>query len=183
MIKSGRVRYIGVSNFSAWQLTHLQSHLPTGSILSAAQYEYSLLQRGVEREVLPASIALGIGFLAWSPLGRGVLTGKYRNSVPADSRAASPHWGAFTRALMTDAHRPVVEAVSAAAQGLGTSLLDVALTWVRQSPHVATAITGARTAAQLRALLATANTVLPSEIIEALNDVSDPGISYPDAGI
>jgi aryl-alcohol dehydrogenase-like predicted oxidoreductase len=84
---------------------------------------------------------------------------------------------------MTDAHRPIVEALAAAAHGLGTSPLDVALSWVRQSPFVVSAITGARTAAQLRALLATQNTTLPAEIISALNDVSDPGISYPDAGL
>jgi aryl-alcohol dehydrogenase-like predicted oxidoreductase len=84
---------------------------------------------------------------------------------------------------MTEAHRPIVEALAAAAQGLGTSLLDVALSWVRQAPHITSAITGARTAAQLRALLATAETKLPLEIVSALNDVSDPGFSYPDAGM
>ena len=59
----------------------------------STQVEYSLLQRGIELEVLPCAAALGLGVLPWSPLGRGVLTGKYRTGVPADSRAASPPRG------------------------------------------------------------------------------------------
>ena len=66
--------------------------------LVSTQMEYSLLQRGIEREVLPAAAALGLGVLAWSPLGSGVLTGKYRTGTPADSRLATPHFGARRRA-------------------------------------------------------------------------------------
>ena len=85
-IDSGRVRYLGISNYSGWQLTSaaLASHYPVIS----AQMEYSLLQRGIEREVVPACNDLGVGVMAWSPLGRGVLTGKYRHGTPADSRGA-----------------------------------------------------------------------------------------------
>ena len=179
LIESGKVRYVGVSNFAAWQLTTLQHQLAPGRSLVSAQYEYSLLQRGVEREVLPASRALGLGLLAWSPLGRGVLTGKYRNNIPADSRAASPHWGGFTRSLLNDANRAVVEAVVAAAQGLGITPLDVALAWTTR--HATSSITGARTAAQLRSLLANESFELPNEIVAALDDISDPTFTYPDA--
>jgi aryl-alcohol dehydrogenase-like predicted oxidoreductase len=181
LIQSGKVRYIGVSNLAPWQLVMINSLLPIGRTLGSAQYEYSLLQRGIENELLPAVSQFGIGVLAWSPLGRGVLTGKYRNSIPADSRAASPHWGAFARHLLTDQSRNIVEAVTTAAQGLGTSPLDVALSWVRQNPNVTSAITGARTAAQLRTLLATAGTDLPAEIVSALDDVSRKEAIYPAA--
>jgi aryl-alcohol dehydrogenase-like predicted oxidoreductase len=109
------------------------------------------------------------------------LTGKYRNTIPADSRAASPHWGAFARNLINDHTRNIVEAVATAAQGLGTSPLDVSLSWVRCNSQVSSAITGARTAAQLRTLLATVETELPEEIVSALNDVSDNQPTYPSA--
>src|SRR5690348_17228713 len=97
-VASGRVRYVGVSNFTGWQTAQAatwQRAWPGRAPLVSTQVEYSLLQRGVEREVLPACAALGIGVLPWSPLGRGVLTGKYRLGVPADSRAASPHFERF----------------------------------------------------------------------------------------
>src|SRR3954468_14799856 len=91
-VNSGRVRYVGVSNFAAWQTARAatwQVAYPSRAPIVAAQMEYSLLERGIERELLPASAALGFGVLAWSPLGRGVLTGKYRNGRPLDSRGAS----------------------------------------------------------------------------------------------
>ncbi|MEY3278285.1 MAG: hypothetical protein RLZZ426_771 [Actinomycetota bacterium] len=180
-INSGRARYVGVSNYSAWQLVALQSLMPSGQKIISGQYEYSLIQRGVEREVIPALHHSSAGLIAWSPLGRGVLTGKYRNSIPADSRAASPHWGGFTKALLTDSSRQVVDAVVAAAEGLGVAPLEVALAWVRDAPHVTSVITGSRTAGQLRATLNANELVLPEQIRAALDDVAEVSISYPDA--
>ena len=180
-INSGRARYVGVSNYSAWQLVALQSLMPSGQKIISGQYEYSLIQRGVEREVIPALRHSSAGLIAWSPLGRGVLTGKYRNSIPADSRAASPHWGGFTKALLTDSSRQVVDAVVAAAEGLGVAPLEVALAWVRDAPHVTSVITGSRTAGQLRATLNANELVLPEQIRAALDDVAEVSISYPDA--
>ncbi len=115
----GKARYVGVSNYSGWQLARAYSLAEREGIrLVADQVEVSLLQREAEHEVLPAAAALGVGLLAWSPLGRGILTGKYRNGTPADSRAASPGLAAnVTRRLgpETDA---VVEALATAARGL-----------------------------------------------------------------
>jgi aryl-alcohol dehydrogenase-like predicted oxidoreductase len=155
--------------------------MPSGQKIISGQYEYSLIQRGVEREVIPALHHSSAGLIAWSPLGRGVLTGKYRNSIPADSRAASPHWGGFTKALLTDSSRQVVDAVVAAAEGLGVAPLEVALAWVRDAPHVTSVITGSRTAEQLRATLNANELVLPEQIRAALDDVAEVSISYPDA--
>jgi aryl-alcohol dehydrogenase-like predicted oxidoreductase len=142
--------------------------------------EYSLLQRGVEREVLPAAAALGLGVLAWSPLGRGVLTGKYRSGTPADSRAASPHLAGFVEAYLDQHSRRVVEAVATAAEGLGVQPLEVALAWVRDTPAVTAAIVGARTAAQLRGVLTGEDLSLPDEIRAALDEVSAPALGYPE---
>ena len=130
-------------------------HLAAGGAgphhLASTQVEYSLLNRGVEHEVLPAAAALGLGVLPWSPLGRGVLTGKYRTGTPADSRAASSHFSTFVGAYLDPGSQQVVEAVVRAAEGLGGTPLEVALAWVRDRPGVTAPIVGARTAAQLRA--------------------------------
>jgi aryl-alcohol dehydrogenase-like predicted oxidoreductase len=144
--------------------------------------EYSLLQRGIEREVLPAAVDLGVGILPWSPLGRGVLTGKYRTGTPADSRAASAHFGPFVEPYLEDRARRIVDAVATAADGLGVTPLEVALSWVRDRPGVVAPIVGARTAVQLRTALAAEDVMLPAEIRAALDDVSVPVLGYPDHG-
>jgi aryl-alcohol dehydrogenase-like predicted oxidoreductase len=144
--------------------------------------EYSLLQRGIEREVIPASADLGVGVMAWSPLGRGVLTGKYRNGTPADSRAATSHFATFVTPYLNDRSRSIVDAVCTAAQGLGISPIDVALAWVNARPQVASTIVGARTAAQLRGVIQAFDAVLPPEIHIALDEVSAIERGYPDFG-
>ena len=177
----GLTQFVGVSNYSAWQMTQLNHLLHPSSQLSAHEFEYSLAQRGAEREVLPAMQHLRIGAIGWSPLGRGVLTGKYRKNIPADSRAASPHWGNFARALLNDDTRSVVEAVHAAASGLGVAPLEVALNWAVRGGNLDCALTGSRTAAQLRVALRAVDLELPDQIRAALDEVSRPTISYPDA--
>jgi aryl-alcohol dehydrogenase-like predicted oxidoreductase len=182
-VASGKVRYAGVSNYCGWQLAATaswQRAWPGRAPLVSNQVEYSLLQRGVEREVVPAAQALGVGLLPWSPLARGVLTGKYRNGAPADSRGASDHFADFVAPYLTDDARSVVDAVLTAADGLGVSPVAVALAWVRDRPGVVAPIVGARTAAQLQASLAAEQVQLPPEIRRALDDVSQPDLGYPE---
>lgn len=180
-VSSGRTRYVGLSNHPAWSLARAATLAEQdGTGLAAAEMEYSLLQRGVEREVVPACAALGVGLLAWSPLGRGVLTAKYRRSIPADSRAASPHLRGFVETYLTEEAHGVVEAVATAADGLGRTPLEVALAWTRDAPGVASAIVGARTAAQLRGSLAAVDLALPDPIRTALDEVTDPDVGYPE---
>lgn len=176
-VSSGRARYVGVSNYGGWQLAQaatLQIASPAGAQVISNQVEYSLLNRGIETEGLPAAHALGVGVLAWSPLGRGVLTGKYRSGTPVDSRAASTRFGGFVEGYLTPGSRSVVDAVATAATGLGCTPLEVALAWVRDHAGVTAAIVGARTSAQLKASLAAEGVTLPLEIRVALDDVSDP---------
>jgi aryl-alcohol dehydrogenase-like predicted oxidoreductase len=176
-VASGRARYVGISNYSGWQSAQAatwQRSAPGRAVLASNQVEYSLLSRGVEAEVIPAAQALGLGILPWSPLGRGVLTGKYRTGTPADSRAASPHFGSFVGRHLNDRSQRVVEAVVRAGEGLGWSALEVALAWVRDRPGVTAPIIGARTAEQLKASLLVEECELPAEIVEALDDVSRP---------
>ncbi len=182
-VTSGRVRYVGVSNFSGWQTARAaawQAAFPGRTPVVAAQVEYSLLERGVEREVLPACAALGLGVLPWSPLGRGVLTGKYRHGRPADSRAASPHFAPFVETYLEPRCSSIVEAVATAASGLGVSPLEVALAWIRDRPGVAAPILGARTAGQLQGALQAERITLPAEIARALDDVSAVPVGYPE---
>ena len=180
---SGRVRYAGVSNYAGWQLAATGTHQkswPGRAPLVSNQVEYSLLERGIEREVVPAAAELGIGLLPWSPLGRGVLTGKYRKGAPADSRGASKHFSGFIEPYLGDAASSVVDSVLTAADGLGVSPVAVALAWVRDRPGVVAPIVGARTAAQLQGSLAAESVELPPEIRSALDDVSAPRLGYPE---
>ncbi|MGY1780581.1 aldo/keto reductase [Geodermatophilus sp. SYSU D01180] len=182
-VASGRVRYVGVSNYTGWQTAQAatwQRAWPGRTPLVSTQVEYSLLQRGVEREVVPAAEALGLGVLAWSPLGRGLLTGKYRTGTPPESRGASPQWAGFVDDLRSATADRIVEAVATAADGLGTTPLAVALAWVRDRPGVAAPVVGARTAVQLQASLDAESVRLPAAIRTALEDVSAPHFSYPD---
>ncbi|WP_037578095.1 aldo/keto reductase [Phaeacidiphilus oryzae] len=182
-VSSGRARYVGVSNYCGWQLTKAatwQRAVPGRTPLASTQMEYSLLQRGIEREVLPAAMDSGVGLLASSPLGRGVLTGKYRHGTPQDSRGASPYLSGFVQPYLDERGRAIVDAVATAADGLGCTPLQVALAWVRDQPGVSAPILGARTAEQLRAALSAESLNLPEEIGEALDDVSAPVHYYPD---
>lgn len=178
VLASGRARYVGLSNHPGWQTARAATLLGPGG-LAAVEVEYSLLQRGVEREVVPAAGALGVGVLAWSPLGRGVLTGKYRRTVPADSRAASAHLAGFVEPYLGRRSAPVVEALVTAADGLQRSPLELALAWVLGRPHVSSAVVGARTPAQLRSAM-TVETELPEAIAAALDEVSAPQSGYPE---
>ncbi|TXS28919.1 aldo/keto reductase [Streptomyces sp. ms191] len=184
-VSSGRARYVGVSNFCGWQLAkagtwQLGSAAGVRTRLAATQMEYSLLQRGVEREVLPAALDLGIGLLPSSPLGRGVLTGKYRHGTPSDSRGGSETMSPFVEPYLDDAASRIVDAVATAADGLAVTPLQVALAWVRDRPGVTAPIVGARNAQQLAAALSVESLSLPDEICRALDDVSAPVHRYPD---
>lgn len=176
---SGRARYVGVSNFPGWATARAATLMPRPA-LAATQVEYSLAQRGIEREVVPAALALGLGVIAWSPLGRGVLTGKYRDGTPADSRAGSEHLAGFVAPYLTPRVSAIVEALVTAADGLGRSPAEVALAWCRDAPGITSAVVGARTAAQLKAVLPAEDLELPTPIRDALNEVSDPGLGYPE---
>jgi len=182
-VASGRARYAGISNYAGWQTGQAvtwQATSPGRAPLVSTQMEYSLLQRGIEREVLPAADALGLGVLPRSPLGAGVLTGKYRSGTPAHSRGASPQLAGLVERFLDERSRGIVDAVATAAEGLDASPLEVALAWVRDAPGVTAPIVGARTAAQLRATLSAERLTLPAEIREALDEVSAPPTGYPD---
>jgi aryl-alcohol dehydrogenase-like predicted oxidoreductase len=181
-VLSGRTRYVGVSNYTGWQLAKAsawQRAWPGRTPIVSAQLEYSLLSRDIEREAVPAALDAGAGLLPWSPLGRGVLTGKYRTGIPADSRAAAPHFADFVQPYLDEECSRIVESVVTAAEGLGVSPLSVALSWVRDRPGVVAPIVGARSASQLSGALESEDLTLPASIRAALDDVSDMTVSHP----
>ena len=171
---TGRARYVGVSNYVGWQLARAATKQQGNSMkapITTLQAEYSLLNREAEIELLDCASDCGVGFLAWAPLARGVLTGKYRNGIPSDSRGAAPHFAKHIEPYLEPRSKRIVEAVTVAATGLGYSPLEVALAWVRDAPGVTSSIIGARTGAQLRGVLQSEEISLP-EVRAALNDVS-----------
>lgn len=174
-VNRGLVRYAGVSNFVGWQTATAatwQAALPGRTTLASAQVEYSLLARRAEVEVIGAAQHHELGLLAWSSLGRGVLTGKYRSTVPRDSRGASQHFSWFVEPYLQPRSAAIVDATARAAEGLGLTPAQVALLWVRDAPQVASTLVGPRTSDQLAELLETTTKRLVPQITSALDDVS-----------
>ena len=172
---TGRARYVGVSNYSGWQLARAATKQQSNSMkapLTTVQGEYSLLNRNAEFEIIDAAVECGLGFLAWAPLARGVLTGKYRKGIPSDSRGAAPHFAKNIEPYLDSRSAKIVEAVAVAAEGLGFSPLEVALAWVRDAPGVTSSLIGARTGAQLRGVLKSEEISLPEIVRIALDEIS-----------
>lgn len=171
-VRTGRARYVGARGYLGWQFATLAG-AASGAAPIAGQAEYSLLERGAETEILPAARHHGIGLFAAAPLAGGILTGKYRDGVPADSRGADDDRVDEIGAYLDNRATRVVEAVVTAADGLAISPLAVALAWTRDRPGVASAIVGARDSAQLTGILLAEELELPRAIAAALDDVSD----------
>lgn len=172
---TGRARNVGVSNYSGWQLARAATKQQSNSMkapLTTVQGEYSLLNRNAEFEIIDAAVECGLGFLAWAPLARGVLTGKYRKGIPSDSRGAAPHFAKHIEPYLDSRSAKIVEAVAVAAEGLGFSPLEVALAWVRDAPGVTSSLIGARTGAQLRGVLKSEEISLPEIVRTALDEIS-----------
>ena len=183
MVVSGRARYVGLANPAGWHTGYAAAALRSGADveLAALEVEHSLLNRECEQDLVPATQALGVGLLTWSALGRGVLTGKYRRSLPSDSRGASSQLSGFVEPYLDARGSAVVDAVCTAASGLGRAPLEVALAWVLGRNYVSSAIVGARTPVQLRESLRSLDLVLPGAVGAALDEVSHPSNEFTDA--
>jgi aryl-alcohol dehydrogenase-like predicted oxidoreductase len=182
-VTSGRARYVGLSNFTGWQLAAMatwQRAIPGRTPLVGNQVSYSLLERGIEREVIPACEKLGVGVLAWSPLARGVLTGKYRGAIPREDRGGGGALTWFVDSLRTERAEAILDALVTAAVGLDATPLSVALAWVRDRPTVSSVIVGARHADQLAESISAEGVLLPPAITLALDEVSMPPTGYPE---
>lgn len=174
-VTTGQARYVGVCNYIGWQLgtaASWQRAVPGRARLVSAQIEYSLLARRAEVEVLPAMTHHQMGFFPWSPLGRGVLTGKYRSGIPRNSRGGRDHLSWFVEPYLDPRSRAVTDAVAKAASGLGLTCAQVAGLWVRDAPGVTAPLLGPRNVDQLDELLAIEEHCLPEQITAALDDIT-----------
>src|SRR5919107_5441975 len=186
-VHAGKVHYVGLSNFTGWQLQRAADlaefrHLAKPVTL---QPQYNLLVREIEWEIVPAAQANGLGLLPWSPLGGGWLTGKYtREERPSGATrlGENPERGveAYDRRSSVQRTWDVVDAVRDLAQERGASMAQVALAWLAQKPAVTSVILGARTLEQLTDNLGAADLLLADEELARLSKVSDPGAAdYP----
>ena len=163
LVRSGKVRYVGSSNLAGWQVANaawISKNKGLESFVSA-QNHYNLLDRRIEREVIPAADAFGVSILPYFPLASGMLTGKYRRGapVPNDSRAAANPDAA--RQLLTEANFTIVENLEGIARDRGKSVLDVAISWLLGQGQVASVIAGATKPEQVEANVAAGAWVMP----------------------
>ena len=185
-VRSGKIRYYGLSNFTGWQLTkavHLARALDVAGPVTL-QPQYSLLAREIEWEIVPAVIDAGMGLLPWSPLGGGWLSGKYRRDQrPSGATRLGEDPGRGMEAYDrrgTDRTWHVIDAVQKVAEDRGTSMAEVALAWVTGRPAVSSTILGARTLDQLETNLRSADLHLTAAETAALDAASDPHpVDYP----
>ncbi len=172
-VRAGKVLSIGISNAPAWMISFGQAiaGVRGWSSFVAIQNEYSLLQRGAERELLPMSSYLGLGYLAWAPFAQGRLTGKYRSGSSERRRLS------HEEADMTEAKHAIVEAALAVAGEMDAPPTAVALRWMMQHQPQIIPIVGARTAEQLIASMRSLEIELSDPQMDRLNSAStiDPG--------
>jgi aryl-alcohol dehydrogenase-like predicted oxidoreductase len=164
-VAAGKVRHVG---FSEWTAAQVRAALALpGARFVSSQPQYSLVWRQPEAEIFPLCAAEGIGQIVWSPLGQGVLTGKYRpgERPPAGSRAASDAMGVFLRDGLDDRVLAGVARLRPIAAELSLTLPQLALAWVLRRPEVASAIVGASRPEQVEENVAASGVILPAEAI------------------
>ena len=166
LVTQGKVRYLGNSNYTGWQIADADWTAAGQSRFVSAQNLYSLLERDVEREVLPACEHFGLGFLPFFPLASGLLSGKYRRGEPPPEGTRLQAWGARGEAAMTDANFERIEALEAWAKERGHTILELAFAWLLGHEVVSSVIAGATTPEQVKTNAATAAWRLTPEEVD-----------------
>jgi voltage-dependent potassium channel beta subunit len=174
LIRQGKVLYWGVSEWSAAQIVDAcriadarRAYRPISN-----QPQYSLMRRQIEREVLPACQREGLGQVVFSPLGQGVLTGKYSGGArPSGSRGADPERSQFMGRYLEDAALAQVDRLRPLADELGVSMAQMALAWCLRQPGVSSAIVGATRAPQLEDDCKASGAVLPDAVLERMDAI------------
>jgi aryl-alcohol dehydrogenase-like predicted oxidoreductase len=181
LVRSGKLRYVGLSNFSGWHLMKTLCVSEREKLVRpiSQQIHYTLQAREAEYELVPVSIDQGLGILVWSPLAGGLLSGKHRrgHKLPEGTRQLA-NWGeppVHDQEKLYD----IVEVLVAIAEGRGISAAQVALAWLIGRPGVTSGVIGARTDAQLKDNLKAADLVLTPEERARLDAISAPALLYP----
>jgi aryl-alcohol dehydrogenase-like predicted oxidoreductase len=177
-VDSGKTRYIG---FSEWPADRIQAALDMTGVAKfvSSQPQYSLLWREPEDEVIPVCATNGISQIVWSPLGQGVLSGKYDpdSPPPRDSRAASDEMGGFMDRLMQPGVLRAVQQLKPIAEEAGLTLAQFALAWVLREPNVASAIIGASRPEQVRENAAASGVIVDTQLFLRAEQIIDQALS------
>jgi aryl-alcohol dehydrogenase (NADP+) len=175
LMRQGKIRAIGASTFPASDIVEAQWVAERRGLarFRTEQPPYSILNRSIEREVLPTCQRYGMGVMAWSPLAKGMLTGRYRKGAPTpDTHRAKFFSKTFSDAGSLDA----VEQLIPLAESAGLSLMHMALAFVVAHPAVTSAIIGPRTMTHLDGLLAGAEVVLDDDVLDRIDEIVPPGV-------
>lgn len=185
LVRSGKILYAGICNTPAWRVAQMQTlaDLRGWSPLIALQIEYSLVERSVEHELIPMAEAMGLGVLPWSPLGGGILTGKYSRSDLTNENSASisaERKGVIASSgHLTESALKIADVVADIARESGATPSQVALAWTRQNPAVISPIMGARTLAQAEDNIRSLILSFTTDQLGRLNAVSAPAPIFP----
>lgn len=187
LVRAGKIRYIGLSDAPAWYVARAQTlaecrHLER---VAALQLEYSLVERNIEREHVPVALELGMGVCPWSPLGSGLLSGKYSRHGAAGARGEG-RLGALQKSenpaflkLFSERNWEIVEVLTQVAQELGRPMAQVALNWVATRPGVTSTIVGATRLDQLDANLRALEFEIPANLAARLETAGRPELVHP----
>lgn len=180
LVRAGKIRYAGLSDVPAWYAARAQSYAEAHALtpMVTVQLPYSLIARGIEPEYVPMARTLGMGLTAWSPVGGGLLTGKYRRGaggLTGPGRLATAGGGRE----VPDRDWKVIDALEAVALELGRSMAQVAINWVVTQPGVASAVIGASSVEQLDGNLAALDFELPAEHRRRLDEAGAPQLAMP----
>ncbi|MBO0695186.1 MAG: aldo/keto reductase, partial [Verrucomicrobia bacterium] len=180
LVRQGKVLYVGISDAPAWWIAQANTlaNLRGWSPFVGLQIEYSLIERTVERELIPMAKALDLGVTAWSPLAGGVLTGKYHGHGSSQGSRMTTD---MAKEFMPEEQRAkrVVAAVKAVADELGCSMAQLALAWLRYRPVPIIPIVGARKLSQLKDNLTSADVSLSAKQLQALDEASRIELGFP----
>lgn len=184
LVRAGKVLYVGISDAPAWWIAQANTlaYLRGWSPFIGLQIEYSLIERTVERELIPMAKALNVGVTAWSPLAGGVLTGKYHGQGAADQKGEPGRMsGEMMKDFLPEKQRAdrVVAAVKTMADEVGRSLAQVALAWLRSRPVPVIPIIGARKLTQLQDNLASLDLTLSADQVKTLDEASWIELGFP----
>lgn len=186
LVRSGKVMYLGICNTPAWKIAQLQTlaDLRGWAPLVALQIEYSLVERTVEHELLPMAREMGLGVMPWSPLGGGILSGKYRREDLSESNEAAisaTRKGVISSSgHLNERSLQIASVVVDIAAEIGATPSQVALAWTLQNPTVVAPIIGARTLAQAQDNLKALTVRLEESHMSRLDQASAPELIFPE---
>jgi aryl-alcohol dehydrogenase-like predicted oxidoreductase len=180
LVRQGKILHVGISDAPAWWIAQANTlaELRGWTQFIGLQIEYSLIERTVERELIPMAKALNVGVLAWSPLARGVLSGKYHGEGEADGGRMTNEG---MREFLPEEHRAtrIISAVKAVSEQVGRSMAQVALAWLRHQTVPVIPIIGARKVSQLQDNLASLDLQLSAEQLKSLDGASRVELGFP----